>query len=253
MNSVINPIKSWNGKMPLAVSLMMVLGLELFFMWVLHDVFEIHYYDWYRLSQKVFFAFLWMIFYVFCCFVQYFFLIFLRRFLLCNFRTRFYKISIFYLVSFLLIACGLFLFELGNLYILLLCITSWLGILFFFRKIFLKSEFWDTIFGVVLFCIVMALPFSLWGFIILLLAGSSGVEGTNDLIYGSFVGFGMSFIVVPSLVILEYLIKKIYYTKLSDIDKQNFKKYLKLSLMYFVLGLFLLGPLEEFMRTFFQR
>ena len=103
------------------------------------------------------------------------------------------------------------------------------------KKLFFNLRFWNTIFWVSLFCIIMALPFALWGFIVLFQAATTGVEGTNDLIYGAYVGFGISLLVVPSLVMLKYLIKRTYYGKLSDIDKQNFKKYLKLSLIYAVL------------------
>lgn len=233
---MINTIKSWNGKMPLTVSFGMVLGLEFLFMWLLDDIFGVRFYGWYNFVQKAFYVFLWMIFYAFCCFIQYFLLIFFRRFLIYNCYSDFYKIFKFYLISFLFIMGALFLFKLRELHILLSYITSWLGVLFFFKKIFLNPRFWNTIFWVSLFCIIMSFPFAFWGFIVLFQAATNGAEGTNDLIYGAYVGFGMSLLVVPSLVVLEYLINRTYYGKLSDIDKQNFKKYLKLSLIYAVLG-----------------
>ncbi len=210
--------------MPLTVSLGMVWFFSLLFMYFL-DIFDIHLRNYF--SYLLAFA---------CyCFMWHFFLVFLRRFLFLKPIPSLYRVIRIYFITYLLITGFAILFDSSNGdYEHLLYLSSWFVIILFYKKNIVKnihflkenilnSKFWLAVFLLVLLGGVIGFCVAFLGFISLI----SLINMRFFNILFSFLSFMVAFLlIVYGVVIQTYIFKWSCHIK---IDKQNFKKTMKVS------------------------
>ncbi|MBR5129677.1 MAG: hypothetical protein IKV03_00420 [Alphaproteobacteria bacterium] len=162
MKESFDAIKSWNGKMPLVVSIEMICFLTLLLVYFGDFLYKNDLED--------------LLFFIYCCSIQYFFLVFFRRFLFLKSIPSLCKIITLYFITYLVITEFTILFDLrSKIYERLLYLGSWFWIIFFYKENILKNmrllilnpKFWlEVIWMIILLFIIASIVLyiiSRWG------------------------------------------------------------------------------------------
>ena len=232
MNSMMAQIKSWNGKMPLTVSFGMVWFFSLLGMYFL-DIFDVY--------PRSYFSHLLM--FACYCFIQHFFLVFLRRFLLLKTIPSLYRVIRFYFITYLLITGLGILFDLSNGdYEHLLYLSSWFIIACFYKKNIVKNihflkenisnpRFWITLIVASLFIVGAGILIAWCGFATFFSAAMAVPFNIMDIIAITFGASGTVLLIFYSLIMLRYIIRRLYFGKFFEGEWTAFKKFIKTLLM----------------------
>ena len=234
MKTILEKVKLLNGNMPLSISLLLVCIFYIFGD-KFFDIFSLFLNRTDYFEQLLLFGCYW--------FVQYFFVFFLRRSLFLKPIPSFGMTLTLYFVSYLVITGLAILFN-TSAYGFLLFLSSWAWIIFFHKKNVYKSKslnkpvikenisnprFWITLIVASLFVIGMGI---LIAWCVVATIFSITIPLSIENIFLPTLGVTASALLTfYSLIMLRYIIKYLYFGKLSEVEGTAFKKFIKTFLM----------------------